>query len=146
MARVKYGPAITYSGPFFTKDIKKTFRANARTLVTALAEDGESLVRTNLPKSAHAPHYTDHVEGRAKSLRGKSWALTAVVTGTLHLQSKNFKGYGSVLENTETVTRRSRTGTTYTIRGFGKWVFRRVGTALRRSSKIARADLTKGLN
>lgn len=144
--RSKYGARIEYSGPFFEKDVRKTFRANARALVSAIADDGASMVRTNLPKSADAPHYVDYVEGRAKSLRGKKWALTAVVSGTLHLHSKNFKGYGAVLETNEPVTRRAKSGTTYTISGFGKWVYRRVGNALKRGSKAARADLTKGLN
>jgi hypothetical protein len=146
MARSRYGPSITYSGPFFEKDIKKTFRGNARNLVEAIAQDGESMVRSNLPKGPAAPHYADFVEGRARSLSGKKWALTAVVTGQLHLQSKNFKGYGAVLETTETFNRRSRSGSTYTIRGFGKWVYRRVANALKRGSRTARADLTKGLN
>lgn len=146
MPRGKYGPTIQYSGPLFEKDIRKTFRSNARDLVGAIAKDGESMVRLNLPKSSDAPHYADHVEGRVRSLKGKPWALTAVVSGQLHLQSKNYKGYGAVLETNETFTRRSASGTTYTITGFGKWVYRRVANALKRGSRTARADLTRGLN
>ena len=146
MPRGKYGPSIQYSGPFFEKDIRKTFRANARELVSAIAEDGERMVKDNLPRSSVSPHYSDFVMGRAKSLKGKKWALTAVVTGTLHLHSKNFKGYGAVLETNESFRRSNGRGSTYTVNGFGKWVYRRVGNALKRGSKAARADLTKGLN
>lgn len=146
MPRGKYGPSIQYSGPFFEKDIRKTFRGNARALVEAMAEDGERMARADLPRSGVAPHYADFVVGRAKSLKGRKWALTAVVSGQLHLQSKNFKGYGAVIETDQTFTRRSRSGVTYTISGYGKWVYRRVANALRRGSKAARADLTKGLN
>ena len=142
------GVRIEYSGPFFEKDIRKTFRQNARELVAAIAEDGASMVRSNLPRSAEAPHYADYVEGRVKSLKGKPWALTAVVSGTLHLYSKNYKGYGAVLETNEMFVRSTGgdNSTTYTIQGFGKWVYRRVANALKRGSKAARADLTKGLN
>lgn len=144
--RSKYGPSITYSGPLFEKDVRKTFRANARQLVEAIAEDGERMVREGIPRSSVAPHYADFVHGRAKSLKGKKWALTAAVSGQLHLTAKGFKGYGRVLETNELVTRKSRSGTAYTFTGRGLWIYRRVQNALRRGSKAARADLTKGLN
>lgn len=145
MRRTKYGAAIEYSGPFFEKDPVKTFRGNLRGLVESLAQDGERMVKAELPRSAEAPHYADHVIGRAKALKGKSWRMSAVVTGTLHLESKNFKGYGGVIETNETFQRRSASGSLYTVAGFGKWVYRRVGQALRRSVRVSTWDLTKGL-
>lgn len=136
----KYGPRIEYSGPFFTKDIRKTFRANARDLVQSIAEDGASLVQQNLsPGNGRLTgRYADAVEGRATSLRGKHWALTAVVTSTRHLEMPGFKGYGLFLETGI----KGRTQTAFR----GLWVYRRVGNALKRGSRVARADLTKGLN
>lgn len=147
--RSKYGPSITYSGPLFEKDVTKTFRGNARTLVLAIAKDGERMVREGIPRSSVAPHYADFVVGTAGALPGKGkdkWALTAAVRGSLHLTAKGYKGYGRVLETNELVTRKSRSGTAYTFTGRGLWIYRRVGNALRRGSKAARADLTKGLN
>lgn len=140
MARSKYGPRVEYSGPFFEKDIKRTFRQNARDLVKAIAEDGETLVKSNLtPGNGRLTgDYADAVNGRAVSLKGKKWALTAVVTSTRHLQMPGFKGFGLFLE----------TGIKGAVKTAfrGLWVYRRVGQALKRSSRAARADLTKGLN
>ncbi len=44
----KYGSRIEYSGPLFTKDIKATFRQNARDLLSEMAADGAGLVQQNL--------------------------------------------------------------------------------------------------
>lgn len=136
----KYGPRVEYSGPFFTKDIKRTFRQNARDLVQTIAEDGEALVKANLTpgRGRLTGEYSDAVNGRAVSLKGKKWALTAVVTSTRHLSMPGFKGYGIFLETGV------KGGKQTSFRGL--WVYRRVAQALKRSSRIARADLTKGLN
>lgn len=136
----KYGPAVTYSGPLFEKDVTMTFRQNARELVSAIAEDGERMVQANLTtgNGRLTGRYSDAIEGRAKSLRGTKWALTAVVTSTRHLQMPNFRGYGAFLESG--IKGKAQT------RFRGLWVYRRVGNALKRGSRPARADLTKGLN
>ena len=140
MPRVsKYGPAVTYSGPLFEKDVTKTFRQNARDLVSAIAEDGERMVKANLTtgNGRLTGRYADAIEGRAKSLRGTKWALTAVVTSTRHLQMPNYRGFGAVLESGIKGKRQTR------FRGL--WIYRRVSNALKRGSRAARADLTKGL-
>lgn len=136
----KYGPSIKYSGPFFEKDVRKTFRSNARDLVAAIAEDGERMVRDDLtPGHGRVTgRYADAVEGRARSLSGKKWALTAVVSSTRHLQMPNFRGFGTFLET----GLRGKVQTAF--RGY--WIYKRVANALRRGSKAARADLVKGLN
>lgn len=138
--RSKYGPSISYSGPFFEKDIRKTFRVNARDLVAAIAEDGERMVRADLtPGHGRVTgDYAEAVQGRVKSLRGKKWEVTAVVTSTRHLSMPNFRGYGLFLETGVKGGRKT------SFRGL--WVYRRVANALKRGSKAARADLTKGLN
>jgi hypothetical protein len=138
--RLKSGLAVEYSGPLFTKDPRKQFRANARDFVSAIAEDGEGLVKAELTlgHGRLTGRYADAVEGRARSLAGKKWALTAVVTSTRHLQMPNFRGYGTFLES----GKRGKVQTTFP----GLWVYKRVASLLRRRSKAARADLTKGLN
>lgn len=135
----KYGPRVEYSGPFFEKDIRKTFRQNARTLVLQIAEDAEKLIEgeLNQHRGPDAPHIADHIEARAQALTGKKWALTAVASSQLHLQLPGHKGYATVLETGD------RQGRAW---GRALWVFRRVGSAIKRTSRTARADLTKGLN
>jgi hypothetical protein len=136
----KYGKRIEYSGPLFTKDVKKTFRANARDLLKAMAEDAEGLVKADLTPGHGrlTGDYAAAVAGRITSIRGKHWALTAVTTSTRHLQMPGFRGYGTFLETG------IKGGRQTSFRGY--WFFRRAGNAIKRSSRIARADLTKGLN
>jgi hypothetical protein len=140
MRRGKYGSKIEYSGPIFERDIRKTFRQNARDLVQAMADDGARMVKENLtPGHGRATgQYADAVEGRVKSLKGKKWALSAVVTSTRHLQMPGFRGYGIFLETGVKGSRKTA------FRGL--FVYRRVGQALKRSAKAAYVDLTKGLN
>lgn len=130
---------ITYSGPLFEKDIRKTFRQNARNLVETIAEDAEALVEANLTPGHGrlTGRYAESVEARVKSLGGKPWALTAVVTATRHLQMPGRRGYGLFLETGR------KGGRQTAFRGL--FVFRRVSRAIRSGSKVARADLTKGL-
>ena len=138
--KLKSGLSVEYTGPLFTKDVRKTFRANARDLVTAIAEDGEGLVKAELTvgHGRLTGRYADAVEGRARSLAGKKWALTAVVSSTRHLEMPNFRGFGTFLESGA----RGKVQSTFR----GLWVYKRVASLLRRRSKAARADLVKGLN
>lgn len=93
-------------GPFFKVDPRKTFRANARVMLTAIAEEGEKAVKTRSPyytgaKGDPNAHIRDFIRGRVKSLRGKPWALTAVVSSLFHLyntQNGRHYGYGRKLE------------------------------------------------
>jgi hypothetical protein len=84
-------PAVTtidLSGPFFKSDPVKTFRQNVRVLMDAVAAEGEQDVKAQLRagNSGRAAirrigdHTSDHVIGRTRSLAGKRWALTAVVS------------------------------------------------------------------
>lgn len=136
----KYGAKVTYSGPIFEKDVKKTFRQNARVMLLQVAEDGEQLVRSELSahRGAEAPHISDHIEGRVKSLSGKPWQLTSVVTSQLHMTLPGHKGYMTFLETGMKGARQT------TFRGL--YVFRRVGSAIKRTRRAQQADLTKGLN
>lgn len=141
MARSKYGPRVEYSGPLFTVDVKKTFRQNARVMLLQIAEDGEQMVKAELAmhRGSVAPHISDHIEGRVKSLTGKPWALTSVVSSTIHLQLPGHKGYAQFLEDGH----RGRSGIQTTFRGY--FVFRRVGAAIKRTRRPAAANLVKGL-
>lgn len=79
---------IDLSGPFFQKDPAKTFRQNVRVMMDAVAAEGEADVKAQLvvgnadrlPISHIGDHVSEHVVGRTRSLRGKRWAVTAVVS------------------------------------------------------------------
>lgn len=140
MARSKYGSRVEYSGPFFEKSPSKTFRQNARAALLVMAQDGADLVQSELAshRGEQAPHIADHIEGRVKSLQGKPWALSSVVSSQLHLMLPGHKGYALFLETGQ----RGQRQTSFR----GLYAFRRVANAMKRSRKVVAADLTKGLN
>jgi hypothetical protein len=90
VARKGIVTTIDMSGPFFTKDPKKTFRQNVRDMMDQLAEAGESDVKAQLQAGAGSravishgvspDRVSEHVVGRTKSISMKRWALTAVVS------------------------------------------------------------------
>lgn len=87
---------ISTSGPFFQRDPSKTFRANVKLMMDRVAEVGEQDVRNQLlvGQATRDPlggdivpeRVSGHVHGRTKSLTGKRWAVTAVVS----VQNKGF--------------------------------------------------------
>ncbi len=140
MARTSRGPArstksVAFSGPFFTKDPVKTFRQNVRSLMDAVATEGESAVRSEIESHAgQMRRYTGHtarsVRGRTSSLSGKRWQVSAVVStdtgGMDRTEAIRTKAAGASIER--------------------RWhPFRRVASALRRSKAAISADLTKGM-
>lgn len=131
---------VDFKGPFFEKDPRKTFRANIRDLMQAVADEGARDVIGQLRKG-EASRYplgggikpgrvSAHVLGRTKSLTGKPWEVTAVVSvntrGMSAKQAIKVQAAGSWLES----------------QGHA---FRRTAGAIRRSRKVVQADLLKGL-
>lgn len=102
----KNGVQVELTGPFFTKDVTKTFRQNARVMLEAIAEEGEKAVKARAPyytgdKGDPNAHIRDFIRGRVRSLTGKPWALTAVVSSLFHnynTQNGRHYGYGRKLE------------------------------------------------
>jgi hypothetical protein len=119
---------IDLSGPLFTADPSKTFRENVRRAMQGLAEEGEKSVRAIFPVGGTG-HGQAGVRGRAESISGKPWYLTAVVSAT-HVYP--WPGGGS---------KQYRGGKVEAQRG----MFRKTASAMRSSGKILAADLTKGL-
>jgi hypothetical protein len=86
--RAKPITTITYDGPFFRNDPAKTFRQNIRGMMDAVAAEGERDVVAQLrageasrrPVSNNVGRVSEHVRGRTRSLAGKRWAVTAVVS------------------------------------------------------------------
>ena len=138
MARTPITTTIDLSGPFFTKDPRRTFLQNVRDLMDVIAREGEADVKAQLRQGepARAPlsaglspaRVSGHVRGRVSSLSGRRWAYTAVVSVN---NSGLSKKQGIALMAAAAVVER-RTG-----------AFKRTGTRLRKAVK--RADLTKGL-
>jgi hypothetical protein len=105
---------VETSGPFFRVDPRKTFRQNARVMLEAIAEEGEKAVKARAPyytgdKGDPNAHIRDYIRGRVKSLRGKPWALTAVVSSLFHMFNTyggRHYGYGRKLERKQRFFRR----------------------------------------
>ena len=86
MARKVAG--IDMSGPFFTADPAKTFRRNIRDFMDEVVALGEADVEARLRSgegsrasiSGGNGRVSAYVVGRTRSLRGKRWAVTGVVS------------------------------------------------------------------
>lgn len=129
--------SIDLSGPFFTKDPRRTFRQNIRDFMDVVAKEGEEDVKTQMrsgeggrkPMRGIQPaRVSGHVVGRTRSLGNRRWSTTAVVsvnnTGLTQRQGVTLMAAASVLE------RRHR-------------YFRRTLSRLRKAGKTV--DLLKGL-
>ena len=130
--------SIHYDGPFFTKDPRKTFRQNIRTMMRAIAEEAQQDIETQMrhnqgrraPIAELGDHVSSHVVGRVKSLRGKPWQVTAVIS----VNNSGFstsQGIALMAAHAE-VERQTH-------------AFRRTTGRLRRSRKVNAAELLKGL-
>ena len=126
---------VELSGPFFTKDPGKTFRGNVRDMMDKLAEAMEDEVRRQIVShEGQMPNWTgwsaSRVRGRTKSVTGKRWGTTAVVSSyTADLNAKDAK-------------RTKAAGVTIEAR----WhPYRSVKSGIYRSRPLLTADLAKGL-
>lgn len=127
------------SGPFFTKDPRLTFRQNLRTMLEALASEGERSVKQILAggESGRAPiarlpghRVSEYVIGRVRALSGKRWAVTAVVS----VNNSRF----TPTEGISLMAAGSRVESQ-------THAFRRVASAMRSSRAVLAANLTEGL-
>lgn len=139
-------------GPLFTKDIRKTVRENIRAAMDELAQEGETAIRELTPvgPGRHEMHLRDSIIGRTRALKGKKWAVTAVVSPTINQTLPNYRGYATYIETGVrrgtgkygriTSSDRAGRGTFRGARMFSRGVAR-----MRGRIKAALADLTKGL-
>lgn len=140
MARTKIATAIDTSGPFFTHDPAKTFRQNARRLLAETAELGEADVKAQLRSGQAARsslryvtpnRVADHVVGRVKSLQGKPWALTAVIS----VNNSGLDKRGGMQLMAAAASLEGRTH-----------IIRRTAARLRRANKLNAAELLKNID
>jgi hypothetical protein len=127
--------SVELSGPFFTRDPRKTVRQNIRRMLDALVKEGEEGVKAQMSaKAGSMPAWTgwthDHVVGRTSSLSGKRWALNAVV-------SASTDGMGA----SEAI--RTLAAAAVIERRFHP--FRRVTSRMRRARAVLAANLSRGL-
>lgn len=130
---------MVYSGPFFRHDPKLTFRANARVMLKAIADEAAADIQAQLQSGQEARsqikvgggRVSAEVEGYTRGVRsGNPWALTARVhiknTGLTKARAVSLHAAGSRLE--------SRIH-----------AFRKTTSAMRRAKALNRAELLKGL-
>ena len=136
----KIATTIDMSGPFFRQNPGKTFRQNIRVMMAAVAAEGQADVDAQLrageasrqPISAgvQPARVSAHAVGRVRSLTGKQWAVTAVVsvnnTGLSRQQGVALMASASVLERRE-------------------HAFRRTASRLRRARAVNTVELLKGI-
>jgi hypothetical protein len=136
----KFVTTIDTKGPFFTKDVRKTLRANIRDLMDAIAAEAEADIKAQLRsgEGSRLPlgggirpgRVSAHVVGRTHNLAGKPWQVTAVTSVTAQglnaRQAVKLMAAGSRLE------------------GQGH-AFRRTTGRIRRSRAVNTAELLKGL-
>lgn len=124
---------VALEGPFFERDPAKTVRQNIRGLMEAIASEAEDDIRRQI-SSRRMPHSTGHsaahVRGRTKSLSGKQWEVTAVVS-----------------MDTRGMDRREAVRTQAAMASIERrWrPFAKTRTNIRRSRAVISANLTKGL-
>ena len=127
-------------GPFFQRDPGITFRQNVRRLMRAVAEEGEQDVVTQLRHNEgrrapirlvrHEPRVSQHVVGRIKSLKGKPWAVTAVIS----VNNRGFTPAQGISLMAAAVSTERETG-----------AFKRTTARLRKANKVNVAELLKGI-
>lgn len=78
---------ITLEGPFFERDVRRTFRQNIRTFVAAVAKEGEASVQAQLrPVSSRV---AAGAKARVTSLSGRPWEVSATISPTYIYPWKN---------------------------------------------------------
>lgn len=128
MARTR--TTIDLSGPFFAYDPVKRYSENVITMLEAFAREGEEDLRAQASPYSDSGAFVGGIEGRVRSLAGKQWRATAVISQT-HVYP--WKGGG---------VKQYRGGKHEARHGF----FRKTKSRLNRSRAVNKAELTKGMN
>ncbi len=141
MARKGAVTTIDLSGPFFEKDPRKTFRQNVRTMLDAMAAEGEADVRAQLGVigSATLPGL---VRGYTTSIRtGRHWVLSGAVG---HVTSRLDKTAATRANAILYGRRKGNHGVTVGVEGRAH-PYRKTKNRLNRSRAVNVAELTKGM-
>lgn len=128
----RFVTTIKRTGPFFTHDPAKTFRANADVLMEAIAREGEADVQAQTSAFKHpSGAFREGVQGRTHRLDGAPFKHPGVVVSQTHVYPwksgapKQYRG--------------GRAEAVY-------HMFRRTRGRIRAVNKLNAAELLKGLN
>jgi hypothetical protein len=130
---------VKFEGPFFESDPAKVFADNVQDFMQRVADAGEADVRARLsayPRKTHGRRtegrdpVQSYIEGRVRSLGGKRWRKTAVVSPV-----PRSLGRAGVIS--------LRAATAYIERN--RHPFRSTRTAIRRVTRDAARALLRGL-
>lgn len=141
MSRTRIASTISYTGPFFTKDVAATMLDNVQAMMEGIAREGEADIKAQYEAGATgrrpvaelgADHVADHLVGRIVSIQtGRRWHIAAAI-------SPSREG----LNAREAISLYAAAATLEELTGAVK----RTTARLRRSKKVQIAELTKGLN
>lgn len=136
---VKIATTIDKTGPFFRSVPSKTFLANVRVMLEAVAEEGAKDAQAQLQTGQQSrdlityggDRVSQHVVGRVTSIAGRRWGLSAVISVN-NAKLNRVQGISLMAAASEIEGRLH--------------VFRRTTSRLRSARAINIAELTKGLN
>lgn len=86
-------PHARLYGPFFAPDANQRLGMNIRKMLEAVANEGEAVIDTRAPRKTGA--FVEGTHARVKSIKGKPWMLSAVISAT-HVypwKNKGARGY-----------------------------------------------------
>lgn len=126
---------VQLSGPLFEPTADKRLRENIRGMLQAVADEGDATVSARSPRKSGA--FVEGVVGRVKSLNGRPWALTAVISAT-HVYPWRNKGARGYVGRSQAEYRGGKLEARYRM-------FKGVTYQLRSARAVLSANLTKGL-
>lgn len=137
--RIRARPTqIDLTGPFFEYDPVKTLSENVQTMMEAFAREGEAEAKLLAAPHRKSGAFYDGIKGRVRSVAGKHWLRTAVVSET-HVYDWKARGARGFQGRAEAQYRGGKLEAKY-------HMFRTTATRLRRSRAVNQAELTKGMN
>lgn len=108
--------AISFDGPLFAKDPRLSWLQNVRELMAEVAALGEADVKAQIaaipPAGVRTGRTRRRYRGRTRSLRGKPWLYTAVIspdtTGLSAAEARAVMAAASEIEGRHRVVRRTK--------------------------------------
>lgn len=108
--------AITFDGPFFARNPRLSWLQNVREFMDEVAALGEADIRAQIaaipPAGIRTGRTRQRYRGRTRSLRGKRWLYTAVISpdtsGLGSAEARSVMAAASEIERRHRVVRRTK--------------------------------------
>lgn len=126
---------VQLTGPFFAPDADARLGMNIRKMMQGIAEEGERVVDARSPRKTGA--FIEGTHGRAASVKGRPWMLTAVISAT-HVYPWKHKGARGFTGRAQAEYRGGKIEQRYRM-------FRAATQQLRSARAVMAANLTAGL-